>query len=270
MSTAIDLGAADDRVFLLIEAALGTEDLDVAVHAARKGLKRLRSHLRLRRAALPPGVYDEKNAELRAIGRMLAPARDAFVLAKTLDGLEQSAGWVPVTAIIAAHHQKTMAALLDGPLQDARRRIDEATMSWPAVTELGQQTVADSIATTYERGKATQALAARSGRAQAFHNWRKRVKTLRYQLEVVDGDERVIQELTELGDWLGDEHDHTVFIEFCDDRLDLLPDRRDRYVLIDRAERRRDQLRSRALGSTVYSSDSTPFVGLVGLSSGAG
>lgn len=263
MSADVDLSAADTLVFENVEAVLEDDDLDGAVHATRKGLKRLRSHLRLRRAAISPGIYADTTAELRAIGRILAPARDAFVLGSTLQSLESSEGWGPAADIIATHHEEAMATLREGPLQDVRHRIDRARAVWPEATEFDAESVADAVAATYHRGRAERALAATSGRAGEFHEWRKRVKSLRYQLEAVHAEEDAIVDLTELGEWLGSEHDHTVFIEFCDERLDLLPDRRDRYVLIDRAERRRDQLRTMALGSAVYSHDAETFAASV-------
>ncbi len=97
----------------------------------------------------------------------------------------------------------------------------------------------------------------------AFHQWRKRVKYLRYQLEAIGTAEVTVTTLLELGETLGFEHDHTVFIDFCDEHIDMCPDRRDRFVLIDRAERRRDQLRSSALSTVVYARDPDEFVALV-------
>lgn len=259
MTAVVDLGAADDRVFDGLRGAFDT-DIDAGVHTTRKGLKRLRSHLRLRKTKLAPEVFADENAELRSIGRVLAPARDAYVLGQTLAGLEATRGWEPAAERIAAHHCETMAALRDGPLQDVRERIERARKRWPKTTGLDPGTVADAIADSYGRGAEVRALAATSGRAGAFHDWRKRVKTLRYQLEAVGAREEIVEELTDLGEWLGEEHDHTVFIDFCDERLDLLPDRRDRYVLIDRAEVRRDHLRTRALESTIYDDDPDQFV----------
>jgi CHAD domain-containing protein len=98
-----------------------------------------------------------------------------------------------------------------------------------------------------------------TSQAGAFHQWRKRVKYLRYQLEAIGIAEDVVAAWVELGETLGLEHDHTVFIDFCDDHIDLCPDRRDRYVLIDRAEKRRDELRASALGTDVYIRDPEAF-----------
>jgi CHAD domain-containing protein len=264
-----DLG--DEHLF--DELATGIADpsnLDAAVHGTRKGIKRLRAHLRLRKAATKPGRYAKADHELRVVGRLLAPARDAFVLGLTLKTLESSEGWEPAREIIASHHEQAIASLLDGPLDEVRHRLDAARKRWPGPEVVDADTITTGLRATYRRGRAERAIAAASGSSREFHDWRKRAKYLRYQLEAIDGDRDLIAELTELGEWLGHEHDHTVFIAFCDERLELLPDRRDRYALIDRAERRRDELRAAALASPTFEDDPDVFVASVKNRSGAG
>lgn len=268
MTDRFDLG--DDRRFDELAGCLADPvDVDAAVHETRKGVKRLRAHLRLRRTATKPGRYAKADTELKAVGRLLAPARDAFVLGQTLQGLESSEGWEPASEIIAAHHERAIDALLAAPLDEARHGIDTARKRWPGPGDVDTDTIAAGLTTTYRRGRAERAIAAASGTPKEFHDWRKRAKYLRYQLEAIDGDPDLIAELTELGEWLGQEHDHTVFIAFCDERLELLPDRRDRYVLIDRAEHKRQALRAAALASPVFDDDPDAFVGSVLSRSGA-
>jgi CHAD domain-containing protein len=257
-----DLG--DDRLLEDLATELDDPaDLDEAVHAVRKEVKRLRAHLRLRRAATKPGRYAKADTELGEIGRTLAPARDAFVLGRTLESLESSDGWEPVDEIIASHHEQAIASLLAGPLDEVRRGIRRARKRWPPADGVDADTVASGLARTYRRGRAERAIAAASGTTREFHDWRKRAKYLRYQLEAIGADDELVAMLTHLGECLGLEHDHTVFISFCDEHIDLLPDRRDRYVLIDRAEQRRAELRASALASKVYDEDPEPFVASV-------
>lgn len=238
-------------------------DIDAAVHETRKGMKRLRAHLRLTKDAIDPGVYRSEDAELRAIGRLLAPARDAFVLGLTLETLESSEGWGPAAELIARQHREAVDELLAEPIKEVRHRLGDARERWPNLEEVGQVAMTAGLTRTYERGRAERQVAASTGQAKDFHNWRKRVKYLRYQLEAIGAGEAPIADFTDLGERLGLEHDHTVFIDFCDDHIDLLPDRRDRYVLIDRAERRRDELRAAALGTDAYAEEPAGFVGSV-------
>ena len=251
------------RLDQLIAALVLPEDIDDSVHATRKGVKRLRAHLRLIRDGIDKDLYRSEDADLRQIGLLLAQARDAFVLTQTLESLESSAGWDSAAAFIAAHHQAAVGEVLAGPIEEVRHRLLTARRRWPDPERLTAEAIAAGVARTYATGRADMEAAASTGHAAAFHAWRKRVKYLRYQLEALGSDEAVVASLTELGDCLGLEHDNTVFIEFCDENIDMLPDRRDRYVLIDRAERRRDELRSLALATDVYNRQTDVFIAAV-------
>lgn len=70
----------------------GRKDPDTDVHEARKGLKRLRSLLRLIRPLLGCDLYRAENARLRDISRGLAGLRDVHVMATTIERLRQSPG----------------------------------------------------------------------------------------------------------------------------------------------------------------------------------
>ena len=65
-------------------------DLDVAVHTTRKGIKRLRAFLRLARRSTGTSTYRIENGALRDTARLLAPARDAYVLVGTARDLDAS------------------------------------------------------------------------------------------------------------------------------------------------------------------------------------
>lgn len=249
-----------DAVLALFEAP---EDVDEAVHSTRKGVKRLRAHLRLTKDAIDPAVYRAEDDGLRSIGRILAPARDAFVLGQTLESLESTGGWGPAAAAIGENHEAVIDELRAGTVDEVSRRFTAVRARWPEHEGLEQTVLIDGLTRTYRRGRAELAVAASDRHAMAFHAWRRRVKYLRYQLEALDAHAGVVATLTELGVTLGFEHDHTVFIDFCDDRIDLLPDRRDRYVLIDRAEQRRDELRATALATKAYAQEPDAFVSSV-------
>ena len=246
-----------DDLIATLEAA---DDLDTAVHATRKGVKRLRAHLRLSKTVIDADVYRAEDADLSVIGRALAPARDAFVLSQTLESLESSDGWGSAARSIEAHHRTAIADLRHGPLEQAIDRLRTVRARWLDLPKRPDPAaVRDGIMRSYRKGAATETTAA-TGHAEAFHRWRKQVKYLRYQLEATGGDPAVTEALLELGETLGVEHDHSVFIDFVDDNIDMLPDRRDRYVLIDRAEARREQLRALALSTDVYGGSPDDFV----------
>ena len=248
----------------MTSAAETTDDLDLGVHTMRKGVKRLRAELRLWKTAMDPQAYRSEDEALSDIGAALAPARDAFVFGETLGALESSAGWDAAAAFIDKHHEAAIDELRRGPLGQsvaALRTLRERWLAGPP--HPGQAAVEAGLMRSFRKGAAAYAEAAATGHAEAFHRWRKQVKYLRYQLEAVGGDPALIETLTELGVTLGFEHDQTVFIDFVDDNIDMLPDRRDRYVLIDRSEARRDELRALSLMTDVYADSPEEFVAAI-------
>lgn len=261
----LDLHEAEiTRLDELIAALDDLDDVDAAVHATRKGIKRLRSHLRLGKDAMDADVYRSEDTELRDTGRLLAPARDAYVVGLTLEALESSTGWEAASEYVEAHHRGAIDELRGEVLSEARKRLEGARQRWPDHSgPLDPAVIATGLTRTYGRGRSDYESVLAGRDARAFHQWRKRVKYLRYQLEAIGVAEEIVAAWVELGESLGFEHDHTVFIDFCDDNIDMLPDRRDRYVLIDRAESRREELRALALDSDVYAREPAAFVAAV-------
>src|SRR5689334_6194542 len=77
----------------LAEARLTSRDEPAAaIHDARRCLKRLRALLRLIRPALAGRAYRREADRLASIGRLLAEARDQFVMQQTLVKLESRFG----------------------------------------------------------------------------------------------------------------------------------------------------------------------------------
>src|SRR5262245_12990590 len=64
-------------------------DSDELVHELRKHFKKVRSVLRLVRAEIGEEIFARDNGELRALGRRLAPARDASMRASALQNLRK-------------------------------------------------------------------------------------------------------------------------------------------------------------------------------------
>jgi hypothetical protein len=62
-------------------------DRDEGVHNARKGFKRIRAALRLVRDEIGEDIYKRENICFWDCSRLLAGARDSFVMVETLDAL---------------------------------------------------------------------------------------------------------------------------------------------------------------------------------------
>lgn len=217
-------------------------DLDVAVHTTRKGIKRLRAFLRLARRSIGTSTYRIENGALRDTGRLLAPARDAYVLVDTARDLDASDR---ILHALDEDYTAVMAALESVDRLQAVHRLEAIATRWRLLSWHGPdpKSIGAGIRRTYRRGLVDLETVRSTPTAAAFHGWRRRVKYLRYQLEVLDAPKRFLHPYTQLGDDLGLEHDQTVLLGVCEQHTD------DEAFssLANRSLERREQLRFGAL-----------------------
>jgi CHAD domain-containing protein len=171
-----------------------------AVHEIRKALKRLRALLRLLEEELGAKTYARENAALRKTAARLAGARDAEVMLATLERLiarhprklRRRGGVVRLRAQLAAEHERmerhtlgdeaTRALVLE-ELRAFRARV----LEWQLRDRDGVRLVEPGLAGVYRQGRRRyrRAAHARRDRVRAMHEWRKRVKDLRYAAEML-------------------------------------------------------------------------------------
>ncbi len=102
---------------------------------------------------------------------------------------------------------------------------------------------------------------------QAMHDWRKRVKSLYYALDMlggkrIKGARKATRRADRLGDLLGEEHDLWMLSVYAEEHQDLFGgDSRAREELVELIERRRRRLRKRALklGARLYKRSPSRF-----------
>ena len=247
-------------------------DPEKAVHNARKAIKRERSLVRLVRGAIPREERRHENAALRDAAQLLSGARDADVMIATVDALsERFAGRLPertFTAIRAAlqtdddgHDEHTLVARAAGVAAELRT-IRERTAEWEIATEEWRALDA-GLLRSYTRGRKAFARAKPGRRAEAMHEWRKRVKDLWYQSRLLaDACGPVIggqaKDAHALADLLGDERDLMLLDETLAHGLPAPVDVDGVRALI---AHRRDELRAQALriGERVYAEKPTAF-----------
>ena len=170
--------------------------LGVAVHDARKGLKRLRATVRLARGALGEETYRRENVAFRDAGRCLAGVRDASVLIETLDALEGACGDdLPgdvTTKLRARLKDERRQALESLKADDARvaavlAEIDSArrrTAVWTFDGD-GFEAVEPGLRRIYRRGRKAMRRAQKQPTNANLHDWRKRVKDLWYAEQIL-------------------------------------------------------------------------------------
>jgi CHAD domain-containing protein len=303
-----------DQLDLAVEMLHGRNGAldEHAVHETRKALKRLRALVRLLADELGQSAYARENDALRRIAGRLSGARDSEVMLATLDALIEShpgklGGRRSVTRLrarLAQEHDEMEHRSLGDPhlraeviaeLLAVRTRV----YAWQLDGPDGIGLVESGLGRIYTQGRRRHRRAARrkKQRTVAIHEWRKRVKDLRYAAEMLQRDEpagaaaalgvatrtrakrpaakaarrlvRIERRADELGEMLGEEHDLAVLSDLIRAgagagtaaREQQLP-RRTRKLLLRLIERRRARLQDRALraGARLYRRPRRGFV----------
>jgi CHAD domain-containing protein len=236
------------------------------VHDARTALKRARALARL--VAPETGrSADDAYDELREVGRKLSPVRDAEVLLATFDRLRRSLAERRDPTLSEARHalealrQERAAGLraadrraAAAKLARARREVARWTPErdrWPA---LGR-----GLADGYRRCRRRMRAAYADETPEAFHAWRRAVKTHRYQMQALEPlwpaeIEAQRRDLEKLGDLLGEEHDLAVLAETLREERTCFADSDACNHFLAALERRQRELRAlaRPLGERLF------------------
>jgi CHAD domain-containing protein len=257
-----------------LEAGLA-DDPGTAVHEARKDVKKTRALLRLHRDGLGGSAYRRENRALRNAGREISFVRDAHVLLDTVEALaERYAGQVPAGHFDALRAQLDHDAAPARSVEDAvdaakerltrvRARLDE----WE-LRRAGRSALRKDIRHAYARGRRAFERAERDPSDERLHDWRKRVKDLRYQQqllrpawqEILGAQAKAAKQLSER---LGDDHDLAVLDQRAREFDEPIAGLEDVFELI---ERRRRELQDDAfrLGSLVYAEPPKRFAKRIG------
>ncbi len=193
-----------------------------AVHGVRKRIKALRALLRLVRAAMASSDYRRCTETLREAARHLGAARDAHVKVNALAALAThfkpelaARSFHQIKAILIADCRKQQAALSQkGTTKTVGRILKRLAGEFTSlrIRCAGWRALAPGIKRGYRAGRCGYQLARQGGAPEHFHEWRKRVKDLYYQLDLLcpiwpEQMTATENELKQLGECLGDDHD---------------------------------------------------------------
>jgi CHAD domain-containing protein len=259
--------------------AMGQEKLTSSqVHEARKIIKNLRAMLRPTRGALNEETRKARNQALRNLAGPLSGPRDAAVtLAAFEDVYNEDSNGNPhpnaepnwATELHQSLSEKGHALVpaesyQDGveevryldqllPLQDAQSRGGLARTrgndSWESIVQKG-------LRKTYRQGRGLmrQVVANAEASDEEWHELRKRIKDLGYQLNLLKKVRRIkplLKKLDKVGTALGDARDLTLLrdcLENVQDKTQLTPaDQWDRQRLLAEIEERSQELHRKAL-----------------------
>ena len=259
----------------VVELGEGAEaDPVTAVHEIRKALKRVRAWLRLVRDHLGEEVFGEENRTARDMGRLLGTARDADIHVETLPIIlvelpEETRDSPP--ALELARRMEVRRALVrqvvlaeDGPMAQVVERAGHArdrTVDLP-LEGLGPPGLATGVGRSYAAARDRFREAREHGDPERYHSWRKRVKDLQYQLQLLaprltPGLRKRLQAQERTGSHLGLANDLANFAELLHQEPALVPDDDVRDRLVAAAIELRDhQWRdARRIGSRAFRRD---------------
>jgi len=203
------------------DAVRSGETAATAVHDARKDIKKARALLRLARPGLDGKAYKSENAALREIAQSLSAAREADVLAETLELVaprltgrlaepELDALRARVATLAAAARPAGGSGIPEGALEALGAAVARAEALDFAACD-ARTLVAGSVR-AYARGIDALAVARRDVTPDHLHEWRKRAKDLWYQQRLLrDAWPEVLKAQADAADrlakLLGDDHD---------------------------------------------------------------
>jgi CHAD domain-containing protein len=178
----------------------GAAPSEKAVHETRKALKRLRAMLRLLESALGEEAVALETAVLREVAAALSGARDAEVMLGTLDALVERhprkldrKGVRRLRGFLVLERENTRRSSVGDPVRVALAIADLSACKlrvrvWelPAQDELALLT--PGLRRLYGQGRLRykRARASNGKDTLRMHEWRKRVKDLRYVGEMLD------------------------------------------------------------------------------------
>ncbi|MCA9987321.1 MAG: CHAD domain-containing protein [Anaerolineales bacterium] len=256
-------------------------DLDLAVHEARKNVKRMRAFLRLIRPVIGEPAFQRVNDQLQGSAHLLAPMRDQAVLIETVANLRLETG------LELSHFRHTLVLLTEA-YQATRAdfvadagRIPAILGIWQAVRDEilalplgkgGWNALQPGFSRSYTRGRQRMFAAyAQPANGELFHEWRKRVKDMWHQLEILApaAPDTLLTEAEayhQLSSLLGDAHDLLVLRETILAAETVFNADPDIALLLTLAATRQQQLENEAAhwGLKLYGTKPAAFVRRLG------
>jgi CHAD domain-containing protein len=192
----------------------------VTVHEVRKHLKKLRAAMRLAVGEVGKNCHACEDRCVRKIGRLVSDLRDSQVRLQTFAELRDQTAkkpeqqLFPRTEELLLLERESFSAAFAGWQTQAipqLERVKARLMDWP-LEGLTWKQICGAVAKIYRRGQRGLAKTIADPVPENFHEWRKRVKDIWYQLRILQPLNRVVLEemahdAEVLGELLGREHD---------------------------------------------------------------
>ncbi len=207
--------------------ALTKDDPHKGVHQARKHLKKLRALLRLLRDKVGKNRYQAGNIFYRDIGRHLSTFRDITSqieiteqLKKNYEDLMEEKGFDQMIQLLEKERQDIIQAKGDHFFEKDIRLIrrDKRRFKQLSSSKKDRKMILHALYRVYKRGYKRYRQALNQAEAEPLHEWRKRVKYLWHQFQLIqiawpELIEAYLEALKDLADILGDYHDLAIIEE---------------------------------------------------------
>jgi CHAD domain-containing protein len=246
-----------------------------AIHEARKRVKKARAILDVIKRDSGRGLSGARK-RLRSVNRALSRVRDADAMAETLSKLV-----LREPQLLSEHTRERLRRQLSShrdavvktaagkdkwrDLLDVLRGLEKASKRWSSAhRQFGA--LEPGLRAVHKRGRTALEVALERRRAVDFHEWRKQIKALWYQLRLIEDAgaiiERHVKALERAQDALGDDHNVTVLFAYLSSTHSSAYDSAELQRFFRSAEQYQQQLRRSAIAaaSTIYRPSSRAFV----------
>ncbi len=257
-------------------AALEQDNAHHAIHDARKQMKKLRAFNQLMRKEIGQKKYKMTNMYYRDIAKKISDARDAAamletmnVIAKDVSSNAEEKAFKDIKNHLVARKSavsRTMIKQKDllETVKSDLARAEKMHTSWK-IKSKGFAAFSGGLGKTYKRSQKAMKKAYKKNTAEAFHEWRKRAKYLRYHVDFLrevwhKPMKSLEKELHQLTDYLGDDHDLAVLKTHIQ-QMDY-EDQEARSALIFIIDRKRAELQrlARPLGAKILMDSRKDFL----------
>ncbi|AVR45895.1 hypothetical protein C7S20_11885 [Christiangramia fulva] len=266
---------AEDEVNASLKS-IDEMNIHEAVHNIRKRFKKIRALARLVRDEMGEENYKNINIFYRDFGRELSELRDLTAHLETIQALRQSYGdhlyanfFNSLTKEIQALRDKLEEELKEKKffseyIPRQLRLASKKKVTWP-VEKDDIQIILPSIKRVYKRGRKAMLKAEEEPTAAVYHEWRKRVKYLWYQLRLLEDAwpnlfDAWEDEVHSLANFLGDDHDLVVLKEKIENGSLEIPDKQ-KELLLAIIKKSSENLRKKAheIGKLIYAEEPKTF-----------
>ncbi len=248
---------------------------DEAIHEARKSVKKVRAIVDAIEAGGGRASANSRK-RLRRVSRVLSPLRDADAMLTTLAELRRrnprlftEQTFTRLRRELSTKKREAMDAVeRQGRWKHVERdlRVLRASAKRWRVGHHGFAALESALRSTHRKGWRALNRAEQSQDAADFHEWRKKMKALWYQLRLLEGGGGVIKQhiaaLHRAEAWLGDEHNVVVFCGELSKNASICAGPFDLQRLTAAADRYQCELRRKALATArpIYRRKSRAYV----------